>query len=332
MYHENSKQVMDNKSKGRMVGKFELFQKFGAVAKPLWEGADASFPVKVTRSWVERMSSLDGPLGKQATPHSMELVLQDDDLPDPVGEKLVSPVPFVVRKHRDRALFKVTKRCHLHCRYCFRRDQTDGDPTPREVDVAIEYLLNSDLNEVILSGGDPLSLSDEEIMVILRRLESLPMKRIHTRAPVTAPFRITDALVAELASVSGLWVVIHCNHSSELSEPVRIAIQKIINVGIPVLNQSVLLSGVNDCPNILERLSLDLMQLQVQPYYLHHPDPVVGNVGFRVSMARGLEICAELERRLGGIGLPGYVVDLPDGSGKVPVERYHRFRASIPQV
>ena len=241
-------------------------------------------------------------------------------MPDPVGEQKRSPVPWVVQKHGDRVLLLLTKRCHVYCRYCFRRDHVPGvsdDPTEKEWSSMLEYARSSGAREAILSGGDPLAISDARLFEVMDALRpAIPVVRIHTRAPITFPQRVTDALVAGLRARSPTWVIVHANHACELTAPVRVALSRLVDAGLPVLNQSVLLRGVNDDADALAALSNELVGLRVFPYYLHHPDPAPGNAAFRLSLARGLAIYAALRERVSGIGLPVYVIDPPDGSGK----------------
>ena len=290
------------------------------------EAADALFPVRVTRSWWRRMreGDPDDPLALQVLPTADELVADAGDLQDPVGEKERVPVPWVVRKHSDRVLLLLTKRCHLYCRYCFRRTHAPGegdDPSPEEWEHAVAFVAGCGAREAILSGGDPLAVRDARLFDTIDRLKAGQVTRIrvHTRAPITAPWRVTDALVAGLAARPPVWVVVHANHADELSPEVDVALARMTDAGIPVLNQSVLLAGVNDDADTLAALSEALLQRRVKPYYLHHTDHVAGNASFRVDPHRGLRIHAELATKISGIGLPAYVIDPPDGTGKVPV-------------
>lgn len=298
------------------------------VADALWRQADALFPVRVPRAWFDRIDPSrprTDPLALQALPHPRELTAHPGDLPDPVGEKALSPLPWVVRKHPDRVLLMLTKRCHLYCRYCFRRTHAPGDsedPSPEELERALNYVRDSGARELILSGGDPLAVRDDKLAQVIDAVRpQVPVIRVHTRAPITAPERITPALVQLLASRRPVWVLVHANHPRELSPPVRDALNALVQAGIPTLNQSVLLAGVNDQVHTLQELSEQLVELGVFPYYLHHPDHAVGNAHFRVSPERGLQLYEGLRARVSGVGLPRYVVDLPDGSGKIDVRQ-----------
>lgn len=314
MYHEGCK-------RGPLVARQELAARFPELSPELLRRAHALFPVRVTRSWLARVRTWDDPLARQALPAPAELVAAQDDLPDPVGERDHSPVPWLVRKHPDRVLLLLTRRCHLYCRYCFRRDQGGPeDPSPAELERALDYVRTSGARELILSGGDPLAVRDAHLWSVIDAVRpQVPLIRIHSRAPITAPERVTDALVAGLRARAPVWLVVHCNHPDELSAEVRAGLARLVDAGIPVLNQAVLLAGVNDDPEVLARLCTELVGARVFPYYLHHPDPVPGNGAFRLGMDRGLEIHAELARRVSGVALPRYVIDPPDGGGKLAV-------------
>jgi lysine 2,3-aminomutase len=302
----------------------------GAALDPARREAARRFPVRWTRYYLDLadLGHPADPIRRIAFPEPVELEPGPLDLPDPVGERGRTPVPYVVRKHEDRAILLVTSRCHVYCRFCFRRSFPDGqhvDPSPELLERALDYLVaESGLREVILSGGDPLSLPDEELGRIVRRLSGsthLGNLRVHTRAPVHDPARVTPELAAALSSGLPTWVVVHFNHPREITVETRRVASIFLEAGLPLLNQSVLLAGVNDSPEVLEALCRALFRERIKPYYLHHPDRVPGAASFYLPIARGLEIYEDLRRRLaGGALLPEYVIDLPDGSGKVPVE------------
>lgn len=305
--------------KSKMVRSAEILQHRPDLADVL-PRADALFPVRITRSFSDRANLADptDPLAMQVVPHPGEL--DEDGLDDPVGEKTHSPVPWLVRKYDDRALFLVTKRCHLYCRYCFRRTHSPDDtldPSDAAVEAVFEYLKGEPLvREVILSGGDPLVLPQKRLLALVDRLISLGKRvRIHTRGPITFPASI-DPAFAEALAARGVFVVVHCNHPRELAPDVDVALRTLVNAGVPMLSQGVLLKGVNDDPDVLVELFEALIRRRVRPYYLHHPDEVEGNAHFRVSMDRGLAIVAAVRERIGGIAVPRYVWDPPAGTGK----------------
>lgn len=270
------------------------------------------------------MKRIDGPLGLQVFPSARELEVDPLDVANPVGEEGLMPVPWIVQKHPDRLLLLVTRRCHVHCRYCFRRDlDGDQDPSKAELEHAIAYARDSGVREVILSGGDPLHARPAKLAHIIDALRpAIPMIRIHSRAPITFPSAVTDELVGVLADRQPVWFVVHANHVNELSDEVVDALRRMVDAGIPVMNQSVLLRGVNDNVDALAALMERLVELRVKPYYLHHPDAVPGGGGFRVSIEEGWKLYAALRKRVSGMALPQYVIDPPDGTGKVPVAEY----------
>ena len=311
-----------------VLGKQSILKRYPWITQAVFSAASKAFPVALTESWAKRATPHPkDPLLRQALPHKAELVPHASDQPDPVGDMAQSPVPWLVQKHPDRVLLLVTKRCHLYCRFCFRRDHKPSevmDPTPEELEHAIQTAIDSGAREIILSGGDPLSLSNNQLGAILNRVRPhFKVVRIHTRAPITSPERVDVGLIETLAKASPVWVVIHCNHPSELDPTARQAVQRMREAGISILNQSVLLKDVNDDLETLVALSESLVEIGVVPYYLHHTDPVPGNSHFRVSPKHGLALHHAMKQRLSGVALPGYVVDLPDGSGKIPVSAAH---------
>ncbi len=285
-----------------------------------WERVAAQFPVRLPRGYLGDAMRPDDPRLLTALPDDRELIADAGDIPDPVGEQALSPLPWVVRKHDDRVLLLLTKRCHVYCRYCFRRDHQPGaaeDPSPSEWSAMLRYARGSGAKEVILSGGDPLAISDARLCDAIDSLRpEIPVVRIHTRAPITFPQRITPRLVSELRARAPIWVLVHANHPVELSPPVREALSRLVDAGIPVLNQAVLLRGINDDVDVLAELCEELVRLRVFPYYLHHTDAAPGNAAFRVSLDAGRDLYQRLRARLSGIALPTYVIDPPDGSGK----------------
>ncbi len=291
-----------------------------------WRRAIRRFPMRWPRPYLALAvrQGAAGPVWRMGRPEGSELDPDPGDLPDPVGEAERSPLPFLVCKHPDRALLLVTGRCHFYCRFCFRRAAPGGrEPSAADLEAALAWIADHPaVREVILSGGDPLTLPDERLAALLARLatiDHLETVRIHTRAPIHHPARVTGGLTAALAGRLPVWLCLHANHASELTPAVERAIGRLHEAGIPLLNQSVLLRGVNDETASLEALFRRLYRLGVRPYYLHHPDRAPGNARFRLSLAEGLAIVAPLRHRLPGPALPTYVVDLPDGSGKVPV-------------
>jgi lysine 2,3-aminomutase len=328
-YHERERTPPgpDAPSRGPFVGRPEALVRWPWLRDVPWAEVAARFPVGIPRGWAERAGTEpDDPLLRTALPDARELLLDPGDLADPVGDAARSPLPWVVRKHDDRVLLLLTKRCHLYCRYCFRRNHQPGDaedPSPAEWSAMLDYAANSGAREVILSGGDPLAVSDARLFQAIDALrDRVPVIRIHTRAPVTYPQRVTEALVAGLRARAPVWVLIHANHARELEGAVPEALRSLVDSGVPVLNQAVLLAGVNDDVDVLVALSERLLALRVFPYYLHHPDAAGGNAHFRVTPERGLALHEALRARVSGIGLPAYVIDSPDGAGKMAVDAW----------
>ena len=304
--------------------------------KPGWRAAARAFPMRWPRPYLELAASAAGaPVRAMGAPDPAELDADPGDLADPVGDHARQVEPFVIRKHQDRAILLVTARCHFYCRFCFRRTYPagSGEPSRAELDRALDYLCGEpNIREVILSGGDPLVLPDGRLGELLARLggcDHIDTVRVHTRAPVHFPERVTAALADLLGSGEPLWLVAHFNHPVELTTAARRALATLRRAGVPLLNQAVLLRGVNDDPDVLAELCRGLYRERVKPYYLHHPDRAPGNVRFRLTIARGLELHRALRALLPGPALPEYVIDLPDGSGKVPVASLERTATGL---
>lgn len=313
-------------SSGPMLGRPEALGRFPWLSAEDWAAVDAQFPVRLPRLYLGDAHDPQDPRLKTALPDPAELANVPGDIPDPVGDAARSPMPWVVHKHPDRVLLLLTKRCHLYCRYCFRRNHKPGegeDPSPSAWSEMLDYARNSGAKEVILSGGDPLAISDSRLFSAIDALRpQIPTIRIHSRAPITWPQRITPDLVAGLKTRGPLWILVHANHVSELNPAVQAALGQLVDAGLPVLNQAVLLAGINDSVDALQQLSETLVRLRVFPYYLHHTDAAQGNSHFRISPERGLELWRALRTRVSGIALPQYVIDRPDGSGKISVAEH----------
>ncbi len=272
-------------------------------------------------------SAADSPMARQFLPDARELDDTEDEHEDPIGDARYSPVTGVVHRYPDRVLLLPVKICPVYCRYCFRRETVGagehallGDA---ELDAAIRYIANrKEIWEVILSGGDPLILSPRRLSAILEKISSLPhvkVIRIHSRVPLAAPERITGELTAILRKAAPLFVVLHANNEAEFTQAGEEACARLVDAGIPMLAQSVLLRGVNDSAETLERLLRRLVENRVKPYYLHHLDRAPGTSHFRVSIDRGRALTEALRGRVSGICQPGYVIDVPGGYGKMPL-------------
>ncbi len=265
---------------------------------------------------------------RQYIPDEKELNILSDEESDPVGDEIHSPVKGIVHRYPDRILFKVSNVCDVYCRYCFRRDMIGAGSahlSDSDLTCAIEYIKSQkQVWEVILSGGDPLVLSTRRLQKIfdaLEKIEHVQIIRIHTRVPVLNPPKITDTILSVLKNSSkAVHVVLHVNHVAEISDTVEAKIFELRQNNCSILSQSVLLKGVNDDALALEKLFRKLISIHVKPYYLHHMDRAKGTSHFRVSIKKGQEIMKELQGRLSGICLPKYMLDIPGGYGKIPIE------------
>jgi lysine 2,3-aminomutase len=268
------------------------------------------------------------PIARQFLPDVRELMTLPQELADPIGDDAHSPVPGVVHRYPDRVLLKLLTICPVYCRFCFRRETVGagkGDLLGEaEVQAALDYIdARPKIFEVILTGGDPLMLSPRRLASVAGRLaavEHVKLLRVHSRAPTAAPELVTPERLAALrGSGKALYLALHVNHPRELSPAARAAIARLRAAGVTLLSQTVLLAGVNDDADTLEALMRDLLALGVKPYYLHHPDLAPGTRHFRLNIEAGKRLHAELSRRLTGIGVPAYVLDIPGGFGKTPV-------------
>ena len=261
----------------------------------------------------------------QFVPQASELNILPEELADPIGDQVHSPVSGLTHRYPDRVILHTTQTCEVYCRFCFRRE-TVGDAgmlSEAEIDGIVAYLAaNPQIWEVILTGGDPLVLSPRRLGALLDKLAAVPsvqVIRFHSRIPVVAPEKITPALLATLEVRPAVWIVVHTNHPDEITETVAATFRRLTRAGIPLLSQTVLLQGINADPDILEALFRKLIAHRVKPYYLHHPDLAKGTRHFRLPIARGQEIMAALRGRISGTALPLYVLDIPGGFGKVPI-------------
>lgn len=268
----------------------------------------------------------DCPILRQAIPDPREISDELFSQIDPLAEETHMPLPGLTHRYPDRALWYLSHNCAVYCRFCMRKRkvgqaQSAGDPLDEKI---LKYITDrTEIKEVILSGGDPLSLSDEKLDQLfgrLRRIDHLYSIRIHTRMPVTLPFRITEDFAAMLGGHYPVTIVTHFNCAREITEESAESVKRLRFAGVLVLNQTVLLRGINDTTEKMEKLLLNLLRVGVKPYYLHQCDEVRGVGHFRVPLKKGLQIIRELRGRNPGIALPVYVVDLPGGGGKVPVE------------
>lgn len=266
------------------------------------------------------------PIRKQAIPTFKELTRSKADLDDPLHEDEDSPVPGLTHRYPDRALLLVTDQCAMYCRHCTRRrfaGQKDASLPFSQIDNAIEYIRKTPvIRDVLLSGGDALLMSDENLEYIIKKLREIPhveIIRLGSRAPVVLPQRITDDFVYMLKKYHPIWLNTHFNHSDEITEESKVACEKMANAGIPLGNQSVLLRGINDCMHVMKKLVNDLVKIRVRPYYIYQCDLSNGIEHFRTPVAKGIEIIEGLRGHTSGYCVPTFVVDAPGGGGKTPV-------------
>jgi len=289
------------------------------------------YAVAITPTFAELINADDpsDPIARQFVPSLAELAVRAEERVDPIGDDAHSPVAGIVHRHRDRVLLKAVAACPVYCRFCFRRETVGprraSRLSPLQLEAAIAYIsAHREIWELILTGGDPFILSPRRAGEIARRLAGVPHVKIvrwHTRVPLTDPLRVSDAFVGALRGKGATtFVALHANHPREFTGAGREAISRLVDAGIPVVSQSVLLKGVNDDAETLETLMRTFVELRIKPYYLHHPDLAPGTSHFRVSIDEGLTLLRELRRRVSGLALPTYVIDIPGGHGKVPLE------------
>ncbi|MBN2604281.1 MAG: lysine 2,3-aminomutase [Bacilli bacterium] len=266
------------------------------------------------------------PVRLQAVPALDELYVGKHDLEDPLHEEGDSVVPGLTHRYPDRVLFLITDMCSMYCRHCTRRrfaGQKDTGSKMDNVEKALEYIRNHpEVNDVLLSGGDALLVSDsylEYIISELRKIEHVGVIRIGSRVPVVMPQRITEDLVNMLQKYHPIWINTHFNHPKELTMESKKALDLMANAGIPLGNQSVLLKGVNDCVNVMKKLVKRLIEVRVRPYYIYQCDLSKGIEHFRTPVSKGIEIIEGLRGHISGIAVPTFVVDAPGGGGKIPV-------------
>jgi len=288
----------------------------------------ARYAVAITPAMVEAIDAPEGPIGRQFLPSAAELIQTPDESADPIGDGAHSPVEGIVHRYPDRVLLKANHACAVYCRFCFRREMVGPEGirplSAKQLDAAMAYIAGDPaIWEVIVTGGDPLILSVRrlaDLMARLARIEHVKVVRFHTRVPTVDPAAITPALVAALtAPGKTTWVGLHANHADELTPAAQAACARIIDAGIPMVSQTVLLKGINDDPATLEALMRRFVELRIKPYYLHHADLAPGTGHFRTTLAEGQALMADLRGRVSGLCQPTYVLDIPGGHGKAPV-------------
>lgn len=289
---------------------------------------EAGFPIAVTPHYLSLIDAADPccPLRKQVVPSVLEGVESRGDLRDPLGEEAHEVAPDLIQRYPDRALLLVSDRCAVYCRFCTRSRMVGAGGGPRSLDrlsLALTYLReHPEIHDVILSGGDPLAMSTgrlERLVSAVRSIESVETIRLASRVPVALPSRITDELLTALRPHHPLWLMTHFNHPRELDERAAAGLERLADAGFPVMNQAVLLRGINDDAATLSELFRKLVRHRARPYYLLQMDPVRGTGHLRTRVQRGIELMEQLQGRLSGIALPKLIMDTPGGFGKVPL-------------
>jgi len=295
------------------------------------EKARGRLSMAVTPYWATLIDPEDPacPIRRQAVPVKDESSVSPHEMTDPCAEDRDSPAPHLVHRYPDRVLLLATEQCAMYCRHCTRRrlvgdhEATQDEQSPSRFDAAIEYIKqNRKIRDVLISGGDPLTLEDEELERLIQKVRSIShveFLRLGTRVPVTLPQRITEKLAMMLKKYSPLWISIHFNHPKEITKRCKIACDMLSEAGIPLGSQTVLLKGINDRPYIMKRLMQELLQVRVRPYYIYQCDPVRGTQHFRTPVAVGINIIEKLRGHTSGYAVPTYVIDGPGGGGKIPV-------------
>jgi len=348
IYNENQQQIAENINPNTSISNWKSWEwqikhsikdiatfenllniEFDEKLRKQFDETIKKFPISITPYYLSLIDPDDyenNPIFKQSFPSPSELIISKSETNDPLAEDTDSPVPGITHRYPDRVLFHISNVCSMYCRHCTRKRKVgdkDSIPDKTEVLKGIEYIKNTpSVRDVLLSGGDPLMLSDEYLDWILTELNAIPhveIVRIGTRMPVVLPYRITDELVEMLKKHHPLWINTHFNHPREITMSSSEALRKLADAGIPLGNQTVLLAGVNDCPRIMRKLVHKLVQNRVRPYYLYQCDLSEGLSHFRTPVGKGIEIIESLIGHTSGFAVPTYVIDAPGGGGKIPV-------------
>ncbi|WP_455958544.1 lysine-2,3-aminomutase-like protein [Methylorubrum aminovorans] len=294
------------------------------------ERVAARYAVSVTADMAELIDQddPDDPIARQFVPRAEEIETRPEERADPIGDDAHAPVPGIVHRYPDRVLLKPLHICPVYCRFCFRRERVGpaghGSLSEAELANAYRYIAaHPEIWEVVVTGGDPFALSPRRLAAITEALGAIPHVRVlrfHTRVPVVEPRRVDEALVTALKHFPGaVFVALHANHPRELTPAACGAIARLVDAGIPMVSQSVLLRGVNDDPETLESLMRRFVENRIKPYYLHHGDLAPGTGHLRTGLPEGQALMRSLRGRLSGLAQPLYVLDIPGGHGKVPV-------------
>ncbi|MBN2703476.1 MAG: lysine 2,3-aminomutase [Pontiellaceae bacterium] len=333
--HEHNQNWHDWKWQMRhCIRDLDTFEKYLGIELPADEReamqySAERFPISVTPYYLSLINPdnlANDPIFRQSIPSPLERSIHESEMSDPLHEEADSPVPGITHRYPDRVLLLISNMCAMYCRHCTRKRKVgdlDSIPARNEIEKGIEYVRKTpQIRDVLLSGGDPFLLPDEEldwIITELGKIEHVEVIRIGTRTPVVLPQRITDDLVSMLKRHHPIWINTHFNHPREITNTSRRALAKLADAGIPLGNQSVLLAGVNDCPRIMKALVHKLVANRVRPYYLYQCDLSEGLSHFRTPIGKGIEILENLIGHTSGFCVPTYVIDAPGGGGKIPV-------------
>lgn len=290
---------------------------------------EINLPMRITpyyASLLDKCNSLH-PLRRTVIPVIDELIISPGEESDPLSEGHDSPVDLIVHRYPDRVLFLITGICSVYCRYCTRSHMVGkkekSHPSLSKIDNAINYIsAHPEVRDVLLSGGDPLTMADSRLEYILERLRAIKhveIIRIGTKVPVVLPQRITPELVKMLKKYHPLYLSIHFTHPEEMTEETRTACNRLADAGIPMGSQTVLLKGINDDTETFTKLTHELLKVRVRPYYLYQCDPIPGSSHFRTPVSKGIEIIKGLRGFTSGYAVPHYVIDAPGGGGKIPL-------------
>lgn len=290
--------------------------------------AKGRLSLAITPHWATLIDPEDPncPLRRQAVPVAAESVIGPHEMVDPCAEDRDSPAPHLVHRYPDRVLLLATEQCAMYCRHCTRRRLVGERKESNSLsgfDQAVEYIKsNRKIRDVLISGGDPFILEDEEVENLIQKIRPIShveFLRLGTRVPVTLPQRISEKFISMLKKYSPLWISIHFNHPKEITKRCKIACDMLAEAGFPLGSQTVLLKGINDRPYIMKKLMHDLLKIRVRPYYIYQCDPVRGTAHFRTPVAVGINIMEKLRGHTSGYAVPTYVIDGPGGGGKIPV-------------
>ncbi|MBU1711156.1 MAG: KamA family radical SAM protein [Proteobacteria bacterium] len=297
----------------------------------------STYPMRINSYYLSLIKKVGDPIWKQAVPDIQEL---EDNvcIPDPLDEENLSPVPNLIHKYPDRVLFLVTSQCAMYCRFCTRKRKVGTDRmqiTRETISAGLEYIRKTPaIRDVLVSGGDPLLLEDDQLEGILKSLRSIPhveIIRLGTRVPCTLPMRVTIRLAHMLKRYHPIYINTHFNHPDEITPEASLACARLANAGIPMGCQTVLLKGVNDNPELIKKLMHKLLLIRVKPYYIFQGDMTKGTNHFRTTVESGITILKSLIGHTSGLAVPTYAIDAPGGGGKIPIlpEYISRFGKEI---